>query len=508
MMIPFHRKKPKTSERGIALIVALLMLMLISAALMGMVMMSNTETNVSANFRDEQTAFFASKAGVEEVRDRLRTSATDTLTGSGLFSSTNVPPSPLPGQANGILYITNPAAGETDTPWLPLGAVSTYPDDEICKEVTCVSGVPAGTWYASASASTTYAATPKLPWKWVRVMAKLNKPSTTSKLMPVNGSTGGDTTAGYRVCWNGTNEVAVSNITYASCAAANNNYLPVYELTALAVTSSGSRRMTQYEISRTAFPPMPGAMIFDGPSPDFSTNPNSAAFGVSGTDVAQGPNAGAGCGAPASQPGLGGYNAAAAASLGTQVNRPGSYAGSPAGISNVGTQLGPLSTVDGLTNLVNSITTAAGANVYGASPLPSPSTLNLGTNSTPVINVVQGDYSFGGSGAGILLVTGTLTMSGTPNFNGLILVIGKGNVVKNGGGNGTLNGSLFVANMYSDTPPTYTNLIALGANNPPGIPTIAWNGGGNATIQYDSCWISSVTQSFPYRIVAQRELIY
>jgi len=57
-MIPFHGKKLKTSERGIALIVALLMLMLISAALMGMIMMSNTETNVSANFRDEQTAFF------------------------------------------------------------------------------------------------------------------------------------------------------------------------------------------------------------------------------------------------------------------------------------------------------------------------------------------------------------------------------------------------------------------------------------------------------------------
>src|SRR5467141_2006979 len=507
-MIPFHGKKLRTSERGIALIVALLMLMLISAALMGMIMMSNTETNDSANFRDEQTAFFASKAGVEEVRDRLRNSATDSLSGSALFLSTNLPPFPLPGQTNGILYITNPASGDTVTPWLPLGAVSTYPDDEICKEVTCVSCVPAGTWYASASASGTYAATPILPWKWVRVMAKLNKPSATSKLMPVNGSTGSDTTAGYRVCWNGTNEVAVSNITYTSCAAANNSYLPVYELTALAVTSSGSRRMTQYEISRTAFPPMPGAMIFDGPSPDFGTNPNSAAFGVSGTDAAQGPNAGAGCGAPASQPGLGGYNAAAATSLGTQVNRPGSYAGSPAGISNVGTQLGPLATVDGLTNLVNSVTASAGANVYGASPLPNPSTLNLGTNSAPVINVVQGDYSFGGSGAGILLVTGTLTMSGTPNFNGLILVIGKGNVVKNGGGNGTLNGSLFVANLFSDTPPTYTNRIALGANNPPGIPTIAWNGGGNATIQYDSCWISSVTQSFPYRIVAQRELIY
>jgi hypothetical protein len=62
--------------------------------------------------------------------------------------------------------------------------------------------------------------------------------------------------------------------------------------------------------------------------------------------------------------------------------------------------------------------------------------------------------------------------------------------------------------LYSDTPPTYTHLIPLGSSNPPGIPTAAWNGGGNATIQYDSCWIGSVSQSFPYMIVAQRELIY
>jgi hypothetical protein len=162
--------------------------------------------------------------------------------------------------------------------------------------------------------------------------------------------------------------------------------------------------------------------------------------------------------------------------------------------------------VDGLTNLVNSVTAAAGANVFPNANNTTPP--SLGTNAAPVINVVQGDYSFGGSGAGILLVTGTLTMSGTPSFNGIILVIGKGNVQKNGGGNGTLNGSLFVANMYSDTPPTYTNLIPLGYNNPPGKPTISWNGGGNATIQYDSCWISAVTQSFPYKIVTQRELIY
>lgn len=487
-----HRKISKRSERGIALIFAILVLLLLSAVLMGMIMMSNTETNVSANFRDEQTAFFASKAGVEEVRDRMRSTATNSL-------STSLPTTALPGAINGVLYVTNPAPGESVTPWLPLG--NNYPDTEVCKEVTCASGVPTGSWYTiPQSAGASYAATPILTWKWVRVMAKANKTAGSTQISSVDG-----TTSGNRVCWTGTNEIST---TAASCVAANPTFLPVYELTALAVTNSGSRRMTQYEVSRNPFV-MPGGFILDGPNPDFTNNPNSNAFAVSGTDVAQGPNAGAGCGPGVNVPALGAYDNNAVTSLSTQVNRPDLYTSgsTPApAVSNMSSSIGPLTTVDGLTKLVTSITASAGANVYPNANSPTPT--NLGTTSSPVVNVVQGDYTLGGSGTGILLVTGTLTFNGSPSWNGIILVIGKGDVQKNGGGNGTLNGSLFVANMYSDTPPTYTNLIPLGHNNPPGIPKASWNGGGTANIQYDSCWISNVTQSFPYQIVAQRELIY
>lgn len=486
--------KTTPSERGVALILSLLLLLLLSAVLMGMIMMSNTETNVSSNFRDEQTAFFASKAGVEEVRDRMRSTATNSLSG-------NLAVTALPGAANGVFYVINPASGETIAPWQTTG--SNYPDDEICKEVTCTSGTPAGSWYAaSQSASTAYAATPILPWKWVRVMAKANKSATgTTRITSVDG-----TTNGKRVCWTGTNEIATAA---TSCPAVNANYLPVYELTALAVTTSGSRRMTQYEVSRTPFPAIPGAIVFDGSNPDFGTNPNSNAFNVSGTDADHGPNGGAGCGAAADQPAIGAYDNGAVISLSGQVNRPGSYTSgntpTPA-VSNVSSALGNLTSVDGLTSLVNSVTTAAGPNVFPNANSSTPT--NMGTDAAPVVNVVQGDFTLSGSGTGILLVTGTLTMNGTPSFNGLVLVIGEGNVQKNGGGNGTLNGSLFVADLYSDNPPMYNHLIPLGSNNPPGKPTISWNGGGNATIQYDSCWISAVTQSFPYKIVAQRELIY
>jgi hypothetical protein len=487
-MIGRQNRKSKSSERGVALVIALLTLLLISAILMGMIVASNSETNISTNFRDEQTAFFAARAGIEEVRDRLRPNAPNSLTATAFFTAA---PTPLPGAVSGVLYVTNPTNGETVAPWLTTG--TNYPDDEICKELTCVGGVPAGAWYLPAqSAGASYAAAPVLPWKWVRIMIKPNKSDTgLARVTSVDGLTNGN-----RVCFNGTNEHTTA---LTSCPDK-----PVYELTALAQTKSGSRRMIQYEISQSALPPIPGALVFDGPTPNFGTNPNSAAFGVTGTDTHTGPNGGAGCPAATNEPALGGFDAASTTSLQNQVNRPGSYTGSPSGIANVSSQLGPLSTVDGLNSLVSSVTSMAGSNIYGPSPLPSPSTLNPGTNANPVINVVNGDYTMPGSGSGILLVTGTLTMNGNPSFNGLILVIGKGSIVKNGGGNGTLDGALLVANLYSD-PPTYSHLIPSGA---PGIPSIAWNGGGNATVQYDSCWISFLSQSLPFRTISDRELIY
>jgi hypothetical protein len=212
-------------------------------------------------------------------------------------------------------------------------------------------------------------------------------------------------------------------------------------------------------------------------------------------------------------PALGGYNAASATTLTNDVNnRPTSYtsgATATPAISNVNSQLGTLNTVDGLQALVNNVTAAAASNIYGASPLPNPSTLNIGSIGppiSPVINVVQGDYTLSGSttGSGILLVTGNLTFSGNPTYDGLILVIGQGTVTKNGGGNGTLNGALLVANMFDGS----GNPIPLGAGNAPGAPSITWNGGGTAQFNYDSCWVNYGARPLPFRTISDRELIY
>ena len=84
---------------------------------------------------------------------------------------------------------------------------------------------------------------------------------------------------------------------------------------------------------------------------------------------------------------------------------------------------------------------------------------------------VDGDCDLDG-GSGLLIVTGTLTMKGNPNFDGLILVLGEGRVERDGGGEGDIYGAMAVARFN-----------ATGGFLPPFFDTA---GGGNSTMKYDS----------------------
>src|SRR6185295_11771187 len=64
----------------------------------------------------------------------------------------------------------------------------------------------------------------------------------------------------------------------------------------------------------------------------------------------------------------------------------------------------------------------------------SATTVDDGIDS-PMFTFVDGDCTLT-SGAGVLVVTGTLTMRGNTDFKGIILVLGKGELIRNGGGNG------------------------------------------------------------------------
>jgi hypothetical protein len=105
----------------------------------------------------------------------------------------------------------------------------------------------------------------------------------------------------------------------------------------------------------------------------------------------------------------------------------------------------------------------------------SSTTVNDSVNS-PMFTFVDGNCTLV-EGSGFLVVTGTLTMSGNPNFKGAILVLGTGELIRNGGGNGDILGGITIAKFGR----TSGNFLA---------PTFHTNGGGNSTIQYDSSALS------------------
>ena len=106
----------------------------------------------------------------------------------------------------------------------------------------------------------------------------------------------------------------------------------------------------------------------------------------------------------------------------------------------------------------------------------SGTTINDSVNA-PMFTFVDGDCTLDG-GSGFLVVTGTLTLNGNPNFKGAILLLGKGVVIRNGGGNGDIYGGIAVA-AFGRTSGNFTS------------PTFETNGGGNSTIQYDSAALNT-----------------
>ena len=96
-----------------------------------------------------------------------------------------------------------------------------------------------------------------------------------------------------------------------------------------------------------------------------------------------------------------------------------------------------------------------------------------GSAAAPQFTIVKGDCTLDG-GAGLLIVTGTLYFNGPgPNFNGIIMVLGGGQVSKTGGGNRDIFGSIIVARF--------------GATGGFLEPTFEYLGGtGTSNLQYDS----------------------
>jgi hypothetical protein len=308
----------------------------------------------------------------------------------------------------------------------------------------------------------------------------------------------------------GTGTTATATV---SAGTLNTTMAQLYLLTSFAMTKSGSKSMAQMEAG--ARPPfalnLGGAISLAGPelAGDF-TGTNSNNFMVNGDDanscnqVASNPKPAVGVWDSASQTNV-------IADAGT---KPQNYIGAGAVPPNPSIEIaytalgGSDLTPDNLYNYVTDLSHYATSSYTG-----TVTTLPATTLSS--VTYVDGDLTLSGnpSGSGILVVTGTLTFSGNFTWNGIVLVVGQGQVVHNGGGNGNINGAIYVAQITQPPPNnsfTQNNLLPAVGN-----PQYTWNGGGVNTVQYDHCKADALLQVYnskpsnlPLQVLSMRTLQY
>ncbi len=534
-----EQKHQARGQQGIALIVCLLALLLLSAIAMGMMYSANMETTINTNYRDSQRAFFGARAGLQEARERMRPK-----TALGYVA----PPAVMPGTGPGsIVYILNPdASGRPVQPW---DAADPYFDDELCHEnfaglvalgitntgasVPCNTSLPASQLQVYNSIMPLSGAAGALSYRWVRITLKANN-STGANCVNGNCAISPNT----QVCYTGSTEQLLTG--YPDCATAaskTSDQFPVYIVTALAVICKDAacgtfaRRMEQYEVATVNFPSPPSALTIAGPGTSgFYMPPNSNNFGINGNDPGPctGPNTPAGCyNGPAMNPPctangnlptIGGFGPAAVSDIiGSPTPSPGSgmYAqgtkpanyvsGTNTGSATVGdvttTVATPLSTPSTLDAMVNNMATAAD-NLITTNTTSNPA--NFGTPTNPLVTVVEGNASFSGkssqvpTGAGILVVTGDLVVNGDFSWDGVIYVVGQGSFTVSGAGSGTYVGAIYVAKTKDAAGNELATL---------GTPTVNWSGGGNGYFYYNSCWANGIN-SPSFTVVAAREEMY
>src|SRR5579864_3414235 len=279
----------RRQEKGVALILSILALLLLSAIAVSMMYMAATESSINANFKKEEVEYFASRAGIEEIRDRMIPGVIP-YSLNGLSAGPNPPcpirlagncylPDQLPTAANGeIVYILQ---NQANAP-LTMANVTTAPtpgnpnplyDDELCHDyaiggmqrsvtpnVSCANSantrLPAGAaWYFRPPAAAGLSAAPfwvnggssnPLDWKWARISLKASN----SSPYCADGTAGAACAAEVpqKVCWDGNTESAIP--VAQSCSALVPPLQPVYLVTALAVSSTGGRRLIQTELAQ------------------------------------------------------------------------------------------------------------------------------------------------------------------------------------------------------------------------------------------------------------------
>ena len=494
--------RKRQRETGIALLIAIFILLLIGVVAIALIVSSGTESALAGNYRSSTGVYYAAVAGLEEARARLRSNNPNS------FSNTApgfLPPSGTPLAVCSPIYVINPVGGETVAPWDPANA---YYDSEFNNEFV---GVPNCTLPSpSPSTLSVWNKSPLngLPfpgpfYKWVRING-VSEQSLNLDTSPHDG-----TIDPRLVYYDGTN----LNDT--------NGGNQVLEITALAVLLNGSQKLLQYVVAPQPLDlNFPAALILDGNTPQF-TAPTSPSFWVRGYD--QGSVGSCNPGSTA-LPAVG-YTSGFISNF----VRPSNPSGIPAGPSPspdlrdhytngiasnpdiVQVTLSPnLQTVAGLNSLVQTITQNADAVING--PVTQSNSTNImpsGMSATnPMTVVVNGDLTFSGwhnTGYGLLLVTGKLTYDPEASWDGIILVIGKGWMYSYQG-NGTTT-QIQGAALLAKTVDASNN--PLPASSAAISPRFDFNSTPNSltnSINYSSCWVQAAMPAMPYKILSFHEI--
>lgn len=512
----------RQKEAGIALLISIFVLLLISVVAIAMIISSGTESSLEGNYRASTGAYNAAVAGIEEVRARLRSSDPN--------SFKNTAPGFLPPAGTALtvclpVYLINPNGAEAVAPWDPNNA---YYDTEFSREFPndCGGAPPPN---PSPSTASVWNRNPLngLPfagplYKWVRINGVTEK-SLNLDTFPH------DTTIDLKlVYYDGTNLTDVST----------GGQTQVLEITALAVLpgknqNESTQKLLQYLVaplvSAVTVPPLPAALTLAGSTAPnanvvgYSAPSSTGGFGMKGLDQ---DCSGAATGAKFAAIGVVNNADINAVKSGGVVNGI-SYTGIPAAyqpnypglstapdIENVSsnfsaTQLTP----SGLDAMVQSIiqsadgTIPAGSNSTQTSYLTSLVSSGAMSSSSPITLVANGDLdltSWHNTGYGLLLVTGNLTYDPDTSWNGIILVIGQGTVIGSRGGSGVINGAMLVAR----TRDTSGNLLP-GPNL--GYSYVNFNNGssmGGVGINYSNCWVqkSQPVARSNYKVLSFHEI--
>lgn len=275
-------------QTGIAILIALFALMLLTAVALVMILRSNMETDINGNYRSGQNTYQGAKGGIEYVRGRMVPALNDLYPKTGGLLPLQLPNS---GALGSVLYVKNPASYNGTPETIDPTAAGNYYDSELCHEfpglfgmtspnatTQCAGAPPTGVVSQVTLATTDLANTGganAMPFKWVRVTLKTNTSSMLDPSCPsgycvgsVDGTTGNNATNDQhnQICWDGSHQVRAATITPTppDCVTLvtppQNSWSPVYVLTALALdppsgsSTTPTRRMSQMEVAVT--PPL------------------------------------------------------------------------------------------------------------------------------------------------------------------------------------------------------------------------------------------------------------